>query len=139
MVGSMFDPWRALRHLVHVTIDWVRMPDDVPGRTNGIDMIWIDNRLQQLERRCVLVHELVHLERRHVGCQPASVERAVSIETARRLIPIEQLCRHAAWSRSLHELADDLWVTGNVLTDRLTSLTPEESADLNAVEHQTHH
>lgn len=135
----MFDPWGTLRHLVHVRISWVRMPDDIPGRTNGVDTIWLDDRLQQVERRCALAHELVHLERRHRGCQHPSSERAVCIETARRLIPIEQLCHHAAWARSHSELAEELWVTKEVLTDRLASLTASEITALSAVEHQTHH
>jgi len=114
------------------------MPDNVPGRTNGTDIIWLDNRLQQVERRCVLAHELVHVERRHIGCQPPAVERSVRIETARRLIPIGELCRHVAWARSHAELADELWVTEMVLTDRLSSLTPDETTALSMVEVQTH-
>ena len=135
----MLDPWKTLRRLVHVTVHWVRMPDDVPARTDGINRIWIDKRLQQVERRCALAHELVHLEWRHTESQESACERAVCIETARRLIPIEELCRYAAWSRSHSELADDLRVTEDVLTDRLSSLTAEEGAALAAVEHQTHH
>jgi hypothetical protein len=135
---TMFDPWGTLRHLVHVTVRWVRMPDNVPGRTNGTDIIWLDNRLQQVERRCVLAHELVHLEWRHTGCQLPKYEKAVRVETARRLIPIEQLCRHAAWARSHSELADELWVTEMVLSDRLANLTAPETAALAATEIQTH-
>lgn len=134
----MFDPWGTLRRLVHVTVHWRRMPDNVAGRTNGVDTIWIDDRLHQVERRCVLAHELVHLEWGHRTMQPPSVERAVCIETARRLITIEQLCLHVAWARSFDELADDLWVTGMVLKDRLNHLTPAESEALAAVELQTY-
>lgn len=132
----MFDPWRALRRLKHVTISFVRMPDGAPGRTDGIRTIWLDNRLQQDERRCALVHELVHLERGHVGCQAPAVEHQVRIETARRLIPINDLCQHAAWANSIYDLAQDLWVTPEVATDRLQSLTPLEMAQLSLVEHQ---
>lgn len=133
----MFDPWGALRRLTHIHISFVRMPDGVPGRTDGIRIIWLDKRLQQDERRCALVHELVHLERGHVGCQEPAVERQVRIETARRLIPIDDLCQHAAWANSIYELAQDLWVTPEVATDRLQSLTPTEMAQLSLVEHQT--
>lgn len=112
------------------------MPDGVPGRTDGLRVIWLDTRLQQVERRCALTHELVHLERGHDGCQEPRIERQVCAETARRLIPVDDLCKHAAWTSNVHELADELWVTERVVTDRLQSLTPEESAQLALVEHQ---
>lgn len=133
----MFDPWGALRALTHITISWVRMPDGQPGRTDGVRVVWLDNRLQQDERRCTITHELVHLELGHDGCQRPCVEYQVRAETARRLIPIEDLCRHAAWARSIHELAEELWVTPDVAQDRLDTLTPDEKAQLAVVEHQT--
>ncbi|WP_442864713.1 hypothetical protein [Arthrobacter sp. HY1533] len=97
----------------------------------------MDNRLQQDERRCAVTHELVHLERGHDGCQEPSIEYEVCTEAARRLIPIDTHCAHAAWATSDHELAEELWVTPQVVTDRLQSLTPEETAQLALVEHQT--
>ena len=132
----MFDPWGALRRLTHIHIAFIRMPDGVPGRTDGLRVIWLDSRLQQVERRCALTHELVHLERGHDGCQEPRIERQVCAETARRLIPVDDLCKHAAWTSNVNELADELWVTERVVTDRLQSLTPEESAQLALVEHQ---
>lgn len=132
----MFDPWGALRRLTHIHISFVRMPDGAPGRTDGLRVIWLDKHLQQDERRCTLTHELIHIERGHDGCQRPCVEYRVRVETARRLIPIETLCKHSAWARSDQELAEDLWVTTDVLTDRLESLTPDETAQLSLVEHQ---
>lgn len=133
----MFDPWGALRRLTHIHISFVRMPDGAPGRTDGLRVIWLDSRLQQDQRRCTLTHELVHMERGHDGCQERTIEYEVRAETARRLIPIDELCRHAAWSSSIDELADDLWVTPEVVTDRFQSLTLQEAAQLSLVEHQT--
>lgn len=132
----MFDPWGALRRLTHIHIAFIRMPDGGPGRTDGLRVIWLDNRLQQGERRCALAHELVHLERGHDGCQEPAIEFQVCAETARRLIPIDALCDHAAWATNVHELADELWVTPQVVTDRLHSLTHAETAQLALVEHQ---
>lgn len=132
----MFDPWGALRRLTHIHISFVRMPDGAPGRTDGLRVIWLDNRLQQDERRCTLMHELIHLERGHAGCQPPRIEYGVRAETARRLIAIEALCKHAAWASGIHELAEELWVTPEVATDRLQTLTPQETAQLALVEHQ---
>jgi hypothetical protein len=114
------------------------MPDCAPGRTNGVDIIWMDKRLDQVERRCTLTHELIHLERHHIGCQPASVELEVSLEAARRLIPIEGLASALRWSNCPYELADELWVTPSVLADRLRSLTSEEMQLLLASETQPH-
>ncbi|MET4003503.1 hypothetical protein ABIB48_002228 [Arthrobacter sp. UYCu511] len=133
----MFDPWGALRRLTHIHISFVRMPDGAPGRTDGLKVIWLDSRLQQDERRCTLAHELVPLEFGHAGCQAPRIEYEVRAETARRLIPLEALCTHAAWAASIHELAADLWVTPEVATDRLQTLTPDETAQLSLVEHQT--
>lgn len=133
----MFDPWGALRRLTHIHISFVPMPDGVPGRTDGLRVIWLDKNLQQVERRCALAHELVHIEFGHDGCQRPCIEHQVNVETARRLITIADLCRHLAWARSPQELAEDLWVTTEVLTDRLQSLTPDETVQLSLVEHQT--
>lgn len=133
----MFDPWGALRRLTNIHVSFVRMPDGTPGRTDGLRIIWLDNRLQQVERRCAVTHELVHLERGHDGCQAPRIEHQVCVETARRLILIDELCRHAAWARGIHELADELWVTPEVVTYRLQSLTTEETAQLALIEHQT--
>ena len=114
------------------------MPDSVPGRTNGVDIIWMDKRLDQVERRCTLAHELIHIERQHTGCQQPSVELELSLETARRLIPIEDLPRALRWSNRPYELADELWVTQNVLSDRLSSLSQHEFQILLAIEAQRH-
>ena len=133
----MFDPWGVLRRLTHIHISFTRMPDGVPGRTDGLRVIWLDNRLQQDERRCALTHELVHMEHGHDGCQEPAIEYQVCAETARRLIPIDTLCQHAAWATSIHELAGELWVTAAIVTDRLQSLTHDETAQLALVEHQT--
>lgn len=76
---------------------WWRLPD-------GIDALWIgdeirlDFRLSRTERRCALMHELVHHERQ-VGWPDASAatmereEQIVRSETARRLVPPEHLAR----------------------------------------------
>ncbi|MCO4256475.1 ImmA/IrrE family metallo-endopeptidase [Pseudarthrobacter cellobiosi] len=114
------------------------MPDLVPGRTNGVDIIWMDKRLDQVERRCTLTHELIHIERQHIGCQTTSVELEVRLETARRLIPIEALAAALRWSNRPYELADELWVSADVLKDRLRGLTPDELALLVATEAQVH-
>ncbi|WP_426302741.1 ImmA/IrrE family metallo-endopeptidase [Arthrobacter sp. R-11] len=131
-----FDPWGSLRSLEHVRLSWVDMPDGARGRTNGTDLIWLNRGQQQVERRCALTHELVHLERRDIGCQPATVEAIVNAETARRLIHLDHLAKALAWARAFHELADELWVTPDVLQDRIDHLTEDEWDILLSVELQ---
>ena len=128
----MFHPWRALRALSHVVVVWFRPHAAAPAATNGADLVWLDPRMTQAERRCALTHELVHLEHGHRGCQPPAVEHAVRAATARHLIMLEQLAAALPWSMSLDELAAELWVTPLVPTDRLAGLTRAERAHLAA-------
>ena len=114
------------------------MPDLAPGRTNGIDVIWMDKRLDQVERRCTLTHELIHIERQHTGCQPPAVEDSVRAEAARRLISTEDLANALRWSTAPLEVADELWVTPQVLEDRLSFLSSTDAAFLAGVEYQTY-
>lgn len=116
--------------MTHVVVEWSRPHPGSPGATGGHTRIWLDPRMSQVERRCVLAHELVHLERGHSGCQPPAVERAVRAETARRLVATEDLAGAVPWVLSLIELADELWVTPLVLADRLLMLDPVERTAL---------
>lgn len=128
----MWHPWRALRALVDVEVIWTdRLPDDVLGATDG-SRIWMTPRQLQAERRCTLTHELVHIERGHVGCQPPAIEAEVCEEAARRLIPLDDLVRACLWARDPVELADELWVDEATLADRLAHLTEEERHTINA-------
>jgi hypothetical protein len=105
----MFHPWRALRALPNITVKWVHLSDK-RALTNGVDVIWMDKSALQVERRCSLTHELIHIEKKHTSCQPLAIERKVRAEAARRLIPIGDLAAALAWAHSFDELADDLWV-----------------------------
>lgn len=133
----MFHPWGILRKLSHIRLTWADLPVGILGYTNGVDEIVMDRRLLQVERRCTLTHELVHIEYGHTRCQPAKVERQVCAEASRRLVTIEQLLKHLPWARNLSELADDLWVTSAVLDDRIACLTKDDWALINALETQS--
>ncbi|WP_138445210.1 ImmA/IrrE family metallo-endopeptidase [Sinomonas susongensis] len=128
----MFSPWGALRELTHVTLHFIVMPDGAPARTDGRRRIWLDKRLQQAERRCALTHELVHLEHGHTSCQGPRVERRVREETARRLVPFELLVEAYRWTQHPDELAEELWVTVDVVRDLLAALTDVERTALAA-------
>ena len=125
-------PWRALRELTDVILHWhPDLPHPLRGASNG-ERIWLSSDMTQVERRCVLAHELEHVRRRHSGCQNDAVERQVQAATARYLLPDAHLVAEAlAWARChLEEAADVLWVTPRVLGHRLDPrhLHPAERA-----------
>jgi len=125
-------PWRSLRELHTVVLSWRDdMPDYLLGATDG-DRIWMRSDLSQVQRRCVLSHELAHVRRGHRTCQPSAVEAAIEREAARFLLPDPRLVADAlVWSHGgLDEAADVLWVTPDVLTARLDPrhLHPAERA-----------
>jgi hypothetical protein len=129
----MFHPWRELRKKPEITVNWTEL-NYTNGITDGHSTIWLDSRLLQVERRCVLAHEMIHIERGHTECQKTAAEIGVRVEAARRLIAMEDLLRCKRWARSVWELADELWVTPEVLADRIAYLTVAESAELDSTD-----
>lgn len=122
-----FHPWRELRHMPHVRVSWVDLPMGTLGRTNGVDHIEIAHDLLQVERRCALTHELQHMVMGHRGHQPPAVELTVRVIVARRLIPFPALLNAYRWAgHNLHDMAEELWVTEDVLADRLNYLRAGE-------------
>ena len=137
----IYHPWRTLRtDWAHVDVEHT---DDLPaGRladTNGVDEIRMRRRLLQVERRCALAHELVHLE--HGDGHPCTpeVEAAVTLEAARRLISWEQLLGAVCWAHSEQELADELWVTVQMLRARTDALHADELMEIARAVHDAHH
>jgi len=68
---------------------------------DGSEVVVLDPRLDRRERRAVLAHELVHLERRLLpsGTNDAVIDREehqVRAETVRRLVPPDALARLVA-------------------------------------------
>lgn len=135
--AEVYHPWRVLR------TDWAHInlvfSDDLPpGRladTDGLTEIRMRRRLLQVERRCALQHELIHLERRDTGTCPPGVEDEINREAARRLIPWNRLLAAVAWARSERELADELWVTTKILEARAETLTADELLQLARAAH----
>lgn len=119
-------PWRDLRSRDDVTVHWAALPPGLLGASAGTD-IWMEKRQLQVERRCTLTHELVHLDMEHDGCYPhLESEHVVRRVTARRLLSPHQLVPVAQWTQSVEEAADELWVTPEVLRDFMASLSPVE-------------
>lgn len=122
-VAGVFHPWRYLRDTHPGVLVWhtKTLPPAILGVTDGQD-VWLDADMTQAERRCTLVHETIHIERGHRGCQPPAVEASVEREAARRLIPVQALGEALAWARSEAEAAEELWVDVATLRVRLASL-----------------
>lgn len=121
-------PWRDLReHLPHVTVHWRSLPWPLSGCTDG-QRVWMHDGLTQVQRRCTIAHEMIHVRMGHTSRQPEPVERQVRRATAAYLLPdMEVVRRELAWAHCLEEAADSLWVTPGVLTDWLALNPPARS------------
>jgi hypothetical protein len=104
----------------------VRMSDGVAARTDGTD-IWVDDRLNEVQLKCAVAHEEVHIERGHSTLQPEAIEMSVRYEVAKRLLPLEAIAGVCKQGRSLAMIAKDLEVTRQVLMDRAATLTDNQA------------
>lgn len=121
-------PWRLLRDdWPHVDLHYAELPAGTWGLSDG-RTIWLDEGLSQAERRCTLMHELVHMERGERSCQDDATETHVHVLVARRLIPLALLLSAIVWARDVLELADELWVDVETVQARLDHLHPAERA-----------
>lgn len=124
----MWHPWRALRKLAHIDLIWTRLDVDVLALTDGRRRIWMDPRQSQAQRRSTIAHELAHIELGHVDGCTGREERQARVLAATRLIRLEHLAEALKWTRNVHELAEELWVDVETLTDRIENLTADEVA-----------
>lgn len=124
------NPWRQLRARPDLTLRWKVLPDGMGAMWRGVE-IWIDPRLDRVARRCALMHELIHDERR-IGWPFATAatmeteERIVREETARRLVPDVELAelvraRHPVGLTAL-EVAQEFDVTEAVAARAMRQL-----------------
>lgn len=127
-IGQVIHPWRALRDLAHVTLEFVDLGPGLLGFTDhDTNTIYLTKGMRQRQRRSVLVHEMTHLERGRVYVGHAvREERAVDAATARALIDLDDLLAAMRWTRDRHELAEELNVSVDVVRDRLAYLHPAE-------------
>ena len=86
-------------------------------------VVQIANDLDYAERRCALMHELVHDERGIPHEHDPAEELAVEREAARRLIHVDDLIDVARWALCAEEAAYELAVTEDILLCRLASMT----------------
>ena len=130
-------PWRRLRDdYPDWAVQWTRLPDGLLGVTDHArQVIVLDERLLQAERRCTLAHELEHVRRGPTPAEPvlaAREEAAIDLAAARQLIRINDLGEALAWSDHPQEVADELWVDAATLATRLRHLTRAETEALTA-------
>lgn len=95
MACPAWNPWAALRERPRTTLLWQALA----GRAglaevapDGSEIVVLDPRLGRRDRRAVLAHELIHLERRLLpqGTPQAVLareEHQVRAEVVRRLVP----------------------------------------------------
>lgn len=122
----MFHPWHDLHP--SVCVEFASLPPPLRGATDGCSRIVLHNRLEQVERRCTLEHEKVHIDRGDMGkCRP-EVERSIDRTVARRLVSLDSLMSAMVWTDEIEELADELWVTPQIARARLEILLPAEVA-----------
>lgn len=132
-----YSPWRHLRSLPHVDLSWTddeRLLDGADARYfHTVQRILMDRRLGlQVERRCVLAHELGHAVRGDLPCHEERAddrqEAAVEQWAARQLITLDALADALRWSDNPTEVAEELWVTVDLLEVRIAHLHPSERA-----------
>lgn len=87
------------------------------------NVVRIATDLDYAERRCAIMHELIHDERGIPHGDSPAEEVAVEREAARRLIPVDALIDVARWALCCEEAAFELAVTEDLLLCRLSSMT----------------
>lgn len=125
----MHHPWRELRDRGDgVVLHFTKFTDGRTAATNGNNAIWLDQDLDQVERRCAAQHEQAHIDLGHTSCTDPREESAARRMTAQKLIYWDALVDVFKWAHNAHEAADELWVTPEVLEDRLRFFHPNERA-----------
>lgn len=112
--------------LVLTVVYEVRMADGVAARTDGVD-IWIDDRLNEVQRKCAIAHELEHVRRGHSTVQTEDVEMSVRFAVAKELLPLDEIVGVCKKGKSLKMIARELGVTRQVLMDRAATLTDAQA------------
>lgn len=130
----MHHPWRELRERGDgVVLHFTRFNDTRVAATNGNNAIWLDQDLLQVERRCAIQHEQAHIDLGHTNCDDPREEQAARRLTAQKLIHWDALVDVFKWAHTAFEAADELWVTPEVLEDRLRFLHPHERGLLKCI------
>ncbi len=137
---AAYDPWKDLASRPDITYGRTELPGGAGGMWfPDLRAIAIDRRLPRVGARCVLAHELAHVDLNHqqcVGYGPDSLRLARRREheatrlAARRLLPVTLIAAKYVEDIPLPDLAADLAVTEAMLHIRLGTLTNEERTAL---------
>lgn len=116
-----------------LTLCFTKLPEGQRGRWYpDLHTIVLDEGLTQAERRCTLLHELVHRMRGdcHVedDREMSRQERDCHLTVARLLIPLDRLRAAMRYGRDPDELAEELWVDLETLQARILGLSKDEAA-----------
>jgi Zn-dependent peptidase ImmA (M78 family) len=132
---SRYDPWEALGQLDQVRLERADLPSGQRGRIHFSSCtITLGRQLLDVEQRCTLAHELVHLERGPVIRRLVRrEERAVSAIAARRLVPMSALRTAIRSGCPGDELAEELGVDVRTVQVRLRTLTEVERSELSSL------
>lgn len=135
----IYDPWQDLRDRNHLTLAITRLPIGDAWYLHDVPGIALDDRLTRVERRCVLAHELAHIDLGHMdqaanglcwdlGTSRIARRRELAADkiAARRLILTRRLAEALCSHDDQPSVADDLDVTERVLAVRLDHLHPAE-------------
>lgn len=92
-----WDPWKTLTAREDITLYYAWLPPGLQGTVDQTRDGWkitLEATLDRVTRRCVLAHELIHVEREIIVGPRLSMIREEAIvhsETARRLVPPSML------------------------------------------------
>lgn len=113
-------------------IDPKKFSPGVEAKTDGISQIYYRASLEEIEKKCALMHELIHIEEGHIIKQNEEKEQKVKLKTATTLIKINDfdgssyvdsttgsLEYEILAGRSFKDLAISLYVTQEVFRDWL--------------------
>lgn len=132
----MIDPGELALRIPSLTITTALLPDGVKAYYYPeIDTIVLDERLSEAEKRCAVMHELVHRQLEHdlpEGFDKWQEKRCREI-TARALINIYDYGDAVMWSDDPVEQAEHLVVDPDTLEDRKNALTADEDGYLRAL------
>lgn len=138
-----YDPWADLASRPEITYGRTFLPGGAGGLWfPDIPAITLDKRLTRVAARCVLAHELAHVDLRHGSCAgwgPGTArlarrqERSATALAARRLLPVTSIAAAFAEELPLADMAAELNVTESVLHRRLRDLNDDERTLLNAL------
>lgn len=133
-----WDPWAAAGRRPDLEIWYADLPEGATWHAEPEgDVITLDQAASRRERRALLAHELVHVERR-VGYPAATAatmareEAIVRRETARRLVPPDELAALVARRAEVEPItarlvADEFDVPEPVAQEALAALVARGS------------